>query len=358
MSESNSIFDVLHDIKKSFFDDKKVLQDRIIEIETEIKECQMFIESLNRKDECDYNIFSPRSASRIYKDQVYEKKVRIEELEEELKSIYKRLSQVTKKLDSLDTINTTEETLAGNEEPVIDQVEENEIFSDNQVSENSLSGGDDNLSGISEESRRIFLKMQEDDRQRIAAELHDSVLQNLSLLLHNFELSEKFIDIDPVRAKLEIASNRKIIKSAIDEMRNTIFDLRPMQFDDFGFKKSMENFLETIQMRTSIDIQYSIDDIDNLDNTLLLTVFRIIQELVNNAIKHSKASYINSIVSYENKSIRIEVTDDGIGFDPLSINKENHFGLKILNDRINLINGEINYPSVQKGFKAVIIIPC
>lgn len=358
MSESNSIFDVLHDIKKSFFDDKKVLQDRIIEIETEIKECQMFIESLNRKDECDYNIFSPRSASRIYKDQVYEKKVRIEELEEELKSIYKRLSQVTKKLDSLDTINTAEETLAGNEEPVNDQIEDNEIFSDNQVSENSLSGGDDNLSGISEESRRIFLKMQEDDRQRIAAELHDSVLQNLSLLLHNFELSEKFIDIDPVRAKLEIASNRKIIKSAIDEMRNTIFDLRPMQFDDFGFKKSMENFLETIQMRTSIDIQYSIDDIDNLDNTLLLTVFRIIQELVNNAIKYSKASYINSIVSYENKSITIEVTDDGIGFDPLSINKENHFGLKILNDRINLINGEINYPSVQKGFKAVIIIPC
>lgn len=358
MSESNSIFDVLHDIKKSFFDDKKVLQDRIIEIETEIKECQMFIESLNRKDECDYNIFSPRSASRIYKDQVYEKKVRIEELEEELKSIYKRLSQVTKKLDSLDTINTAEETLAGNEEPINDQVENNEIFSDNQVSENSLPGGDDNLSGISEESRRIFLKMQEDDRQRIAAELHDSVLQNLSLLLHNFELSEKFIDIDPVRAKLEIASNRKIIKSAIDEMRNTIFDLRPMQFDDFGFKKSMENFLETIQMRTSIDIQYSIDDIDNLDNTLLLTVFRIIQELVNNAIKHSKASYINSTVSYENKSIRIEVTDDGIGFDPLSINKENHFGLKILNDRINLINGEINYPSVQKGFKAVIIIPC
>lgn len=357
----NNLFSVLHDFKKSFLDDKQVLQDRIVEIETEIKECNMFIDSLNRKDDCDYNIFSPRSASRIYKDQVYEKKVRIEELEEELKGIYKKLSQVTKKLDSLDTINTDDDN------NISESSDDNDYLEADSVTDSSLDNSqveytlDENTSDVDvndAELKKVFLKMQEDDRQRIAAELHDSVLQNLSLLMHNLELSEKFIDIDPVRAKLEIASNRKIIKSAIEEMRNTVFDLRPMQFDDFGFKKSLENFLETLQSRTSIDIQYNIEDIDDLDNIVLLTIFRIVQELVNNAIKHSQASCIDILLLYDGKNVSIEVSDDGIGFNPVTMNKENHFGLKILNDRIKLINGEINYPNMNKGFKAVVKIPC
>lgn len=345
----NNLYNVLHDFKNSFLDDKKVLQERIVEIETEIKECNMFIESLNRKDDCDYNIFSPRSASRIYKDQVYEKKVHIEELEEELKGIYKKLSQVTKKLDSLDSINNSADT-----DFIDDSLESNSA--DNNI--DSSSDIENHIFSSDSDSKRIFLRMQEDDRQRIAADLHDSVLQNLSLVMHNLELSEKFIDVDPIRAKLEIASNRKLVKSTIDEIRDTIFDLRPMQFNDFGFKKALENFLDSVQRRTPIDIQYSIENIDNLDNIILLTVFRIIQELVNNAIKHSQASYINTLVLFDSKNIIIEVSDDGIGFDPLSMDKENHFGLKILNDRIKMINGETSYPVVSKGFKIAVKVPC
>ncbi|MBQ0037035.1 MAG: sensor histidine kinase [Firmicutes bacterium] len=322
----NLVNDVLLDLKKSFLEEKSDIQNRVVEIETEIRECNEFIDSLNKKDDCDYNLFSPRSTSRIYKDQVYEKKLRIEELEEELKSVYKRLSFVTKKVDSLNTLKS------------------------DQISLNDNSYNND-------KSKMMFLRLQEDDRQRIAADLHDSVLQNLTLLMHNLELAGRYIDVDPVHAKLELETNRKLIKSTIEDIRSTIFDLRPMQFDDFGFKKTIENHLESYKSRTSINIEYKIDYVDELDNIILLTLFRVIQELVNNSIKHSKANTILVQILDEGNKVYLEVSDDGIGVSGDFLNKENHFGLKILKERVNMVSGSIYYPQVDVGFKTVIEIP-
>lgn len=319
------VSDVLLDLKKSFLDEKVDLQSRIVEIETEIRECNDYIESLNKKDDCDYNLFSPRSASRVYKDQVYEKKLRVEELEEELKNVYKRMSVVTKKVDSLNTLKSDEITI--------------------------------NSSDNKDESKMMFLRLQEDDRQRIAADLHDSVLQNLTLLMHNLELAERYVDADPVHAKLELETNRKLIKSTIEDIRSTIFDLRPMQFDDFGFKKTIENHLESYKARTSINIEYKIDYVDELDNIILLTLFRVIQELVNNSIKHSNADTISVLIIDEGNKVFLEVSDDGVGATDDFLNKENHFGLKILRERVNMVNGTIFYPEVEHGFKTVIEIP-
>lgn len=335
MSE-NKAGDILLDLKKSFLDDKKELQDKIVEVETEIRQCKDFIESLNKKDECDYNMFSPRSASRVYKDQVYEKKLEIEELEEKLRVYYRKLGNVTKKIDSLNDLNP--DTL---------EVEKNEATDIVEV----VSESDDRVNDSS-----VFLKLQEADRQRIAAELHDSVLQNLSLVMHNLELAEKFIDYDSVRAKLELESNRKIVKETIDDIRSTIFDLRPMQFDDFGFKKTLENQLEGYKSRTSMDISYRIDDLDSKDNLVLLTIFRIVQELVINSIKHSKGNSLSVQVLDEGSRIYIEESDDGIGISDEDFEKENHFGMKILKERVNMINGTFRKMDDVKGTKIVIEI--
>lgn len=335
MSE-NKAGDILLDLKKSFLDDKKELQDKIVEVETEIRQCKDFIESLNKKDECDYNMFSPRSASRVYKDQVYEKKLEIEELEEKLRVYYRKLGNVTKKIDSLNDLNP--DTL---------EVEKNEAADIVEV----VSESDDRVNDSS-----VFLKLQEADRQRIAAELHDSVLQNLSLVMHNLDLAEKFIDYDSVRAKLELESNRKIVKETIDDIRSTIFDLRPMQFDDFGFKKTLENQLEGYKSRTSMDISYRIDDLDSKDNLVLLTIFRIVQELVINSIKHSKGNSLSVQVLDEGSRIYIEESDDGIGISDEDFEKENHFGMKILKERVNMINGTFRKMDDVKGTKIVIEI--
>ena len=317
--------DVLLELKKSFLEDRHEIQRVIEDIETRIAQNKSFISSLNRKEDCDYSLFSPRNVTRVYKDQVFEKQVEIENLEESLAQNYKKLSNITKKLDSLNSIK-----LQASDEP-----REAEKPADNS----------------------LFIKLQEDDRRRIAADLHDGALQNLSLVMHNMELSEKFIDNDPVRAKLELPSNRKLVKETIDEIRRTIYNLRPMQFDDFGFQKSLENLLDSYKSRTEMEITYSIDSFEHTDSVILLTVFRIIQELAVNSIKHSKGTELKVLALDEQNHMYIEVTDNGLGMAVSSAEKENHFGLRIVKERVASLGGKILFPVVDKGCKAVIEIP-
>lgn len=286
----------------------------------------MIIDSLSKKDDCDYNVFSPRSASSVYKDQVQAKKLEISDLEETIRRLYKKLSVVTKKIDSLNELDPSSLGVSADEQVVIQ------------------SGGKGKL-----------LELQEDDRQRIAAELHDTVLQNLTLVMHNLELSSKFIDYDPVRAKLEIESNRKLVKDTIEDIRATIFDLRPMQFNDFGFKKTLENQIENYKTRTNMELSYSIDELDNIDHIYLITVFRVAQELIINSIKHSRGTKMNISISKDDECIHVFVSDNGVGMS--DIVKENHFGLKILQERVEIIGGFVKFDSTNDGTSVSVKIP-
>lgn len=140
--------------------------------------------------------------------------------------------------------------------------------------------------------RLQILDIQEKERHRIARDLHDTTLQNLSHLVHNIELSSLYIDKDPIRAKLELEVVNKKLKSVIQEMRNIIFDLRPMTFDDFGIKESFERLVDKLKETSKISIDYNIDNINCNNSLILMTIFRIVEECLNNAIKHSGGSKI------------------------------------------------------------------
>lgn len=327
MSEDRSK-NIVFDLKKSFLEEKKSLQDQIVEYETQIRQCNEYIDSLSKKDDCDYNVFSPRSASRVYKDQVDEKKRQISDLEAEIRNVYKKLSNVTKKLDSLAELDPS-----------------------------SISDLREDAFVISSSGKTKLLELQEDDRQRIAADLHDTVLQNLSLVMHNLELSSKFIDYDPIRAKLELESNRKLVKDTIDDIRSTIFDLRPMQFDDFGFKNTLENQIQNYKNRTNMSIIYNIDELDSVSNIYLITVFRVTQELLINAIKHSEGTEININITKSPMAINIFVSDNGKGIVDSIEAVENHFGLKILKERVEIIGGFAKINSNSSGTTVSVDIP-
>ena len=319
---------IILELRKTFLDDRKSLQDQIVETETLIRQNNDYIESLSKKDDNDYNVFSPRSASRVYKDFVAEKKSEIEELENKVRELYKKLSNVTKKLDSLSELNP-EELEASKEEARV----------------------------ISSLGKAKLLELQEDDRQRIAADLHDTVLQNLSLVMHNLELSAKFVDYDPIRAKLEIESNRKLVKDTIDDIRGTIFDLRPMQFDDFGFKRTLENQISNYKNRTTMDISYKVDELEGLDSIYLITVFRVAQELMINSIKHSEGTKLDISITRTASNIIIKVSDDGKGISDGADAIDNHFGLKILKERVEIIGGFVNISSSSQGTEVTVNIP-
>lgn len=327
MSEERSK-DIIFELKKTFLDDKRNLQDQIVEAETQIRQCNDYIESLSKRDDCDYNVFSPRSANRVYKNQVDEKKKQIEILEDQVRELYKKLSNVTKKLDSLGELDPVEIS-ASREEAMI----------------------------ISAAGKAKLLELQEDDRQRIAADLHDTVLQNLTLVMHNLELSAKFIDYDPIRAKLELESNRKLVRDTIDDIRGTIFDLRPMQFDDFGFKRTLENQIANYKNRTTMQIEYTVDEMDGIGNIYLITLFRAVQELMINSIKHSEGSILNIDVSKNLSGISVRVSDNGKGIEDGAQAVENHFGLKILKERVEILGGFVNISSSSEGTTVTVDIP-
>lgn len=211
-------------------------------------------------------------------------------------------------------------------------------------------------------NRFVFLDMQEKERQRIARDLHDSSLQNMIHLIHSIELSSMFIDRDPQRAKLELKTIAQKIRAIIKEMRETIYDLRPMEFDDFGFQEAIQNMVDKQQKETDIFINLEIDDKIVVKNDLIFSnIYRIIRECLVNAIKHSSANEIN-IKLYEDDEknlFYVKVIDDGIGFNERSRSDNlNHFGLQILEERVQFLKGDLVIDSSdKKGTEIKISIP-
>lgn len=209
--------------------------------------------------------------------------------------------------------------------------------------------------------RLQILDIQEKERHRIARDLHDTTLQNLSHLVHNIELSSLYIDKDPIRARLELEVVNKKLKSVIQEMRNIIFDLRPMTFDDFGIKESFERLVDKLKETSKISIDYNIDNINCNNSLILMTIFRIVEECLNNTIKHSGGSKIFfEIKKDDNDNCIIVVSDNGVSFDSknISSSKDGHFGLCILEERVKLLSGTMQIDSKpEHGTTIKILVP-
>lgn len=205
----------------------------------------------------------------------------------------------------------------------------------------------------------IVFKIQELDRRRIARDLHDTSLQNLAHMIHKLELASMYIDKDAIQAKLEIASISKNINSIIEEIRNIIFDLRPMSFDDLGLKETIEDMVDKLKKNSDIIVTTDIDSIYMDDESDMLGIFRITQECIMNAYKHSKAKHLKISLKENNSEVYLEIEDDGIGFEIDSIcNKERHFGLFIMKERVEIMSGKIEFLSERnKGTKIVVTIP-
>ena len=195
------------------------------------------------------------------------------------------------------------------------------------------------------------LNIQEEDRQRIARDLHDTSLQNLAYLVHKIELSSMYIDVDPIKAKLELATVGKNLREVIEEIRNIIFDLRPMSFDDLGLKTTFEEMLEKFNDSKSYEIKSDIDNISCDNDIILVAIFRVVQECFNNIKKHSNADKIVFSCKQEDDLCIIDIKDNGNGFtkEEVEYKKDNkHFGISVMEERVCLLGGSISIESQKE----------
>ncbi len=219
---------------------------------------------------------------------------------------------------------------------------------------------------MSDDQKKIsyfsVLDIQEKERQRIARDLHDTSLQNLTYLIHKTELASLYIDQDPVKAKLELAAVEKDIRKIVDEIRNYIFNMRPILLDGFGLKESLEKLFPNLNQNNKFVVKTEIDDILYEEKTpmmdiLLMTIYRIIQEGFQNAVSHSDGTEIFVSLKEENDKYKIVIQDNGKGFDLQEVSmKEKHFGISVIKERVFLLNGTIRIES-ESGTSIKIEIP-
>lgn len=212
-----------------------------------------------------------------------------------------------------------------------------------------------NTDYIITENRKKILDIQENERKRIARDLHDTTLQSITHVIHQIDLSEMQIEKDPIGAKLELLSARQNLKNIISDIRNLIFDLRPMSFDDLGLKETFENFIDIIKSYSQFEVISEIDDIRGTDY-FLISVYRIAREALTNALKHSGGNKIHFVCKENGDSLYILIEDNGHGFIQDDLQKSNHYGLDVMKERVALLKGTLDI-IFDEGTKVIVNIP-
>lgn len=274
------------------------------------------------------------------------------ELEKAIKEEEERFLECIKRKNNLENIKNCFYTLKGN---ICESttVYKEDCFFDKQRHDN-----------ISYELGLNIIETQENERKRIARDLHDSTVQNLTTMMHKTELCTRLIDIDSIRAKLELQTMVGTIKTTINDMRNIIYGLRPMALDDLGLIPAIDKYIRDVSNNYEKKVMFKIHNKERLLLPAInLTIFRIIQEAVNNAIKHGQANKIWVDIYYSEKCVKVQVKDDGIGIKEDTILKagENIFsgyGLSMMKERVSILSGDFNIESDEnEGTKIIVKIP-
>jgi len=204
-------------------------------------------------------------------------------------------------------------------------------------------------------------EVQEIERKFISHELHDRIGQNLTALGLNISILSSIIpqadQMRSVRERLE--DSMKLIQETTEYTRNLMAELRPPVMDDFGLMASLKWYCRLFSYRTGIDfICYGDDLLPRPEPNIEATIFRIVQEALNNVSKHSQAKIVEISGLVVDNKITLVITDDGIGFDLDKVNMNmghQGWGLKTMMERAELIGGRIVVKS-QPGHGTSIFI--
>ncbi|WP_406944714.1 sensor histidine kinase [Halobacillus sp. SY10] len=205
-----------------------------------------------------------------------------------------------------------------------------------------------------------IIEAQEEERRRLSREIHDGPAQMLANVMLRSDLVDRtYRERGVEEAMQEVKSVRALVRSALYEVRRIIYDLRPMALDDLGLIPTLKKYLATIEdYNKSIHISFaSFGKERRLDTKYEVALFRLVQEAVQNAVKHAEPKEIKVKVELKSNAVMIVVKDDGKGFDTTQ-KKEKSFGLVGMRERVDMLEGELNIDSsVGEGTIVTIHLP-
>lgn len=335
-------FKILQEIYDMYLQDRNEENEKLKENLKRIDEIDDYLNTVKMNSDIDHQIFSPRKEENFFQD-------KIESCEKEKLTLEKDNQFILSKIKKLDEKNIQLKQFIKDFENI--------NFENVLETKNSQSEIYD------------ILDIQEKERKRIASELHDSSVQNLTHLVHMIELGSMYIDKDPNRARLELENCIRFLKSIIGDVRDTIFNLRPMTFDDLGFKQCIDNLISNVSNEfKNFEIEYNVCELENdfyqddnqIKDLFLVTIYRIIQEAIVNALKHSNGSKVILNVKVKDDKCIINVRDDGKGFyfEHSSEKDDKHFGMSLMKERVESLNGNVSINTEpEMGTEIIIQVP-
>lgn len=200
----------------------------------------------------------------------------------------------------------------------------------------------------------------EDERQDISRELHDEVGQTMTAAKISLQLAQ--LNPDPEESNSKIQQSISMLDKMIAQVRTLSFNLRPPLLDESGLLAALHAHIEQLKNQTAISIELvTPDDLPSLPPGVKITVFRVIQEAVNNCLKHAKAEHILVSVSTQDGRLKVLVEDDGNGFNVEEVKQHayrgEHLGLLGMDERVVSVNGTLELDSRPgKGTKLFVEI--
>ena len=204
-----------------------------------------------------------------------------------------------------------------------------------------------------------IIEVQEMERKRLSREIHDGPAQMLANILIRSEIVDlAFREGDAEQALKEIKSIRGNIRTSLQEVRRIIYDLRPMALDDLGLFPTIRKHVATMSEYHNIMIDLKLlGDERRLDPAYEVAIFRLVQEALQNAIKHAQARTIKVVIEVLQNKITVSIKDDGIGFDTTKRNADS-FGIVGMKERTEILKGTLTIESEpDKGTRVKFVIP-
>jgi PAS domain S-box-containing protein len=199
------------------------------------------------------------------------------------------------------------------------------------------------LGKSNEQLRDLYRRLQsarEEERTRIAREIHDEFGQTLTALSFDLAWMEKRLHPDQTQIAQKIESMSKIIGMAIQSIKKLSTDLRPGILDDFGLHAAIEWQAEEFETRTGKKCEVVLDVNDlNIDNEVSTAIFRILQETLTNIMRHASANRVELQLREEPGELVFLVRDDGIGLNPHEANAPQSYGLVGIQERAYSLGG-------------------
>lgn len=232
-----------------------------------------------------------------------------------------------------------------------------------QYLQGSLHDLGDQLEGLKQRQQlgiRV-IQAQEEERRRLARDIHDGPAQTLASAVLRVEICERILDEDTQQVFTELHQLKELIRSGLQDIRKIIYDLRPMMLDDLGLAPTLRRFIAEFNSQGNAIASFSVSGTERrLPTHLEVGIFRIVQEAVNNIGQHANARSAIIRLEFEMRAVGILVKDDGIGFDVCATmqRKGNHFGLLSMRERVDLLQGTWQINSLAgQGTRILIRVP-